>query len=323
MCASDSKLQNLKSTEDATYKRIAEDLANELQISQEKKSSEVNQLKRKLEKTVDLQERKIKKVKLKNKTSSENLKSKVQQQNSKIKKLRCSCKNYKTQNRRLSSCVVKHKSCAKELRKNLTDIENINKSKTDEIKKLKSELNKIQSLYKDALKQSNEHAELVSNLKTNLNDSMQTRDYLHSLIQDDKEIDILDDKLRAYTPEFRQAVMNISDKKIFNASVKGKALSIEALTENVKKLIEEAASKDVSENIQQRSSRMPIRVGKKVRHTFNEGTFTAKVISTVPGFPDYYNLIYDNELDSEGKCNSLPTVENLLDIKSRAYEILT
>ncbi|CAC5398111.1 unnamed protein product [Mytilus coruscus] len=95
---------------------------------------------------------------------------------------------------------------------------------------------------------------------------------------------------------FRQNVLKqyVKDKKIFNASVKGKALSIEALTENVKKLIEEAASKDVSENIQQRSSRMPILVGKKVPHTFNEGTFTAKVISTVPGFPDYYNLIHDN-----------------------------
>lgn len=50
MFASDSKIQNLKSTEDATYKRIAEDLANELQINQVKKSIEVNQLKRNLEK---------------------------------------------------------------------------------------------------------------------------------------------------------------------------------------------------------------------------------------------------------------------------------
>lgn len=50
MFVSDSKIQNLKSIEDATYKRIAEDLANELQINQVKKSIEVNQLKRKLEK---------------------------------------------------------------------------------------------------------------------------------------------------------------------------------------------------------------------------------------------------------------------------------
>jgi hypothetical protein len=43
---------------------------------------------------------------------------------------------------------------------------------------------------------------------------LQTSDYLHSLIQDDKEIDILDDKLHAYTPEFRQAAMNISGKNV-------------------------------------------------------------------------------------------------------------
>ena len=46
---------------------------------------------------------------------------------------------------------MKHRSCVKEVKNNLTDIENINKSKTDEIKKLKRELDKIQSLYNDAL----------------------------------------------------------------------------------------------------------------------------------------------------------------------------
>lgn len=50
MCTCDAKMQNLKSTEDATYKSIAEDLATELQINQEKNSREVNQLKRILEK---------------------------------------------------------------------------------------------------------------------------------------------------------------------------------------------------------------------------------------------------------------------------------
>lgn len=43
---------------------------------------------------------------------------------------------------------------------------------------------------------------------------MQTRDYLHSLMQDNKEIYILDDKVRAYSPEFRQAVMSISGKNV-------------------------------------------------------------------------------------------------------------
>ena len=72
---------------------------------------------------------------MENKTSSENLKFKVQQQNSKIKKLRYSCKNLKTKTRRLSSCEVKYKSCAKELKKKLTDIENINRAKQMKLKK--------------------------------------------------------------------------------------------------------------------------------------------------------------------------------------------
>ena len=144
----------------------------------------------------------------------EDLKSKAKEQNSKIKMLRYSCKKIKTQNRRLSSSVMKHRSCVKELKKNLTDIENTNKSKTDEIEQLKSELDKIQNLYNDALKQSNEHAQFINNLKTNLNESLQTSDYLHSLIQDNKEIEIWDEKLRAYTPEFRQTVMNISGKNV-------------------------------------------------------------------------------------------------------------
>lgn len=107
---------------------------------------------------------------------------------------------------------MKHRSCVKEVKNNLTDIENINKSKTDEIKTFKRELDNIQSLYSNVLKQLNEHAELVCNIKTNLNDSLQTSDYLHSLVQDDKEISILDEKLHAYTPEFRKVVMNISGK---------------------------------------------------------------------------------------------------------------
>jgi hypothetical protein len=56
----------------------------------------------------------------------------------------------------------------------------------------------------------------------------------------------------------------------------------------------------VNEEVRKRSSRAPILVGKKVQHTFNEGTHNGKVISTVPGFPDFYNIIYDGELDSEG-----------------------
>lgn len=66
----------------------------------------------------------------------------------------------------------------------------------------------------------------------------------------------------------------VKEKKIFNAFVIWKTLSIESHRKCW---------------------------GKKVRHTFNEGTFTAKVISTVSDdFRPYYNLTYDSDLDREG-----------------------
>lgn len=61
---------------------------------------------------------------------------------------------------------------------------------------------------------------------------------------------------------FRQTVLKqvVKDKSVFNASSKGKPLSIEQLTMNVRKLINDATI-----------------IGKK-------GMFTGRVISTVRGF---------------------------------------
>ena len=126
---------------------------------------------------------------------------------------------------------------------------------------------------------------------------------------------------------FRQNVLkqNVKDKSIFNATAKGKALSIETLTLNVHKLIKEAVSKESNQHTQKRSSKTPILVGKKIRHTFNEGTYDGKVISTVPGFPDFYNVIYDCELDSDGKINdqtAIYTYKLLEDYRANKLEII-
>ena len=70
---------------------------------------------------------------------------------------------------------------------------------------------------------------------------------------------------------------------------------------------------------------MQILVGKKNRHTFNEGTVTAKVISTVPVFPDHYNLICDSELDSEGNVTdttAIYTYRLLQDYRAKQLEII-
>ncbi|CAC5388506.1 unnamed protein product [Mytilus coruscus] len=126
---------------------------------------------------------------------------------------------------------------------------------------------------------------------------------------------------------FRQNVLKqyVKDKKIFNASNNGRLLTIETLTENVKQLIEEAASKDVASSIHQRSSKMPILVNKRIRHSFNEGAFDGKVISTVPGFPDYYNIIYDCELNAESNVTdstAIYTYRLLEDYREGKLEII-
>jgi len=73
------------------------------------------------------------------------------------------------------------------------------------------------------------------------------------------------------------------------------------------------------------SSGMPILIGKRIRHTFNEGDFDGKVISTVPGFPDSYNVIYDNELDDEGNITdqtAIYTYKLLDDYRAKKLEII-
>lgn len=127
--------------------------------------------------------------------------------------------------------------------------------------------------------------------------------------------------------QFRKNVLKqfVTDKSIFNATAKSKALSIEGLTTNVKKLIEDAANKVVSTESRKISNRMPILVGKRIKHTFNEGTYNGKVISTVPGFQDFYNIIYDHELDSEGNITdttAIYTYRLLDDYKDKKLEII-
>jgi hypothetical protein len=92
---------------------------------------------------------------------------------------------------------------------------------------------------------------------------------------------------------------------------KEKLLSIEVLTKNVKKLIVDASSKCANKESQRKSSRMPLLVGKKIRHIFQEDSYVGKVISTVPGFPEFYNIIYDCELDSTGNDCELDSTGNV------------
>jgi hypothetical protein len=55
------------------------------------------------------------------------------------------------------------------------------------------------------------------------------------------------------------------------------------LTKNVKKLIVDASSKCANKESQRKSSRMPLLVGKKIRHIFQEDSYVGKVISVFLG----------------------------------------
>ena len=70
---------------------------------------------------------------------------------------------------------------------------------------------------------------------------------------------------------------------------------------------------------------MPLLVGKKVRHTFNEGNYIGRVISTVQGFPAFYNIVYDSDLDKNGDVTEntvIYTYKLLEDYKDKNLEII-
>lgn len=97
------------------------------------------------------------------------------------------------------------------------------------------------------------------------------------------------------------------------------------LTKNVKKLIVDASSKGANKESQRKSSRMPLLVGKKIRHIFEEDSYVGKVISTVPVFPEFYNIIYDCELGSTGnvcETTAIYTYRLLDDYWAKKLEII-
>ena len=102
---------------------------------------------------------------------------------------------------------------------------------------------------------------------------------------------------------FRNKVLNQSheDKKVFTFSEKDtsgkyKKHSIEKLTGNLLKLVR-AALDGTSKSSEHGNATCPLLVGKRVSHLFqdNGGLFTGRVISVVPGFPEWYNIKYDGD----------------------------
>uniref|UniRef100_A0A8W8L2R4 Uncharacterized protein n=1 Tax=Magallana gigas TaxID=29159 RepID=A0A8W8L2R4_MAGGI len=77
-----------------------------------------------------------------------------------------------------------------------------------------------------------------------------------------------------------------------------KQCSIEQLAANLKKLVSHAYTIQVTESDQEHN---PILVGKHVQHKFVDSDacekwWTGKVVSQVPGYPAWYNIVYDGDI---------------------------
>ena len=120
--------------------------------------------------------------------------------------------------------------------------------------------------------------------------------YPEAVDQHLKQIHTNSEKIKALKTQiqFRKIILEQKhqDKKVFQFSEKGKAYEITKLRENVKILINSALcmGTDSSQNIF---------VGKKIIHyMIDKGSrlpYRGRVISTVPGYPNWYNVVYDDD----------------------------
>jgi hypothetical protein len=105
------------------------------------------------------------------------------------------------------------------------------------------------------------------------------------------------EKLKALKAQlnFRKSVLlqKPSDKSLFLFSSKKKAKTVPELTKQVLELIEESKLGDVGKCTSEGD--MPVLIGKNISHKFENGVYVGRVISIVPGFPNWYNVKYKND----------------------------
>ena len=103
---------------------------------------------------------------------------------------------------------------------------------------------------------------------------------------------------------FRITVLQQSydaDKDIYKFLTKQKGqLNSAALKENLLKLLNVAANQHHSDTGSDSPSESNVHlVGKHIDHQFTEDkklvTYSGKVASTVPGFPEWFNVVYNNQ----------------------------
>ena len=107
-------------------------------------------------------------------------------------------------------------------------------------------------------------------------------------------------------------------KDIFRFSAKGKRHPISKLKENPLKLIESAYHGPTTESVKQKI----LLVGKRVKHKFQNDVYFGRVISVVPGFVNFYNIVYDNDVAEDGVTKCVYTYKLLEDYKNGDLEIV-
>ena len=107
--------------------------------------------------------------------------------------------------------------------------------------------------------------------------------------------------------QFRREVLNqfVEGDKKFAFTEQGKPKPWEIVRDHLFKFIDAALSVGAGQSIQkvtqdQDSISIPLLIGKTVNHSFaSEGmdkvSYLGRVISQVPGFPDWYNITYEND----------------------------
>lgn len=68
--------------------------------------------------------------------------------------------------------------------------------------------------------------------------------------------------------------------------------------------------------------RTTLLVGKRVKHRFSDGNYVGRVISVVPGFVNFYNIVYDNDVSEDGITKCVYTYKLLDDYKKGDLEII-
>ncbi|CAC5398192.1 unnamed protein product [Mytilus coruscus] len=148
----------------------------------------------------------------------------------------------------------------------------------------------------------------------------QNRDQVDTILE---EIPGVSEKRKALISQirFRQKVLkqSVNDEKIYHVTEKGKAHSIDKLKENVLKLIKDAGEGVGSER---KSQNVPLFVGKRVVHTFEDGKWNGRVISVVQGFPDFYNIIYDKDVEDITTPTAIYTYKLKEDYRNGNLEII-